>query len=53
MAEPQLEIERRMDRIEAAIREIAKLFGRVEVHNHIEKILRGEKSEESKEDADS
>lgn len=53
MAEPMLESDRRLDRIEEAIREIAKLIGHEGVYNHIEKILRGEKPEESKEDASS
>jgi hypothetical protein len=52
MAEPQLQIERRLDRIEEAIREIVKIVGSVDVYNHIEKILRGEKSEETEENAD-
>jgi len=50
MAEPKTEVDRRFDRIEEAIREIVKLFGRVDVHNHIEKILRGKEAEESKEE---
>lgn len=46
MAEPKTEIDRRLDRIEEAIREITKLFGREDVHNHIEKILRREEPKE-------
>jgi hypothetical protein len=46
MAEPKTEIDRRFDRVEEAIREIVKIVGSVDVYEHIEKILRGEKSEE-------
>lgn len=50
MAGPKLQIERRLDQIEEAIGEIAKLFGREEVYNHIAKILHREKPEEQKEE---
>jgi hypothetical protein len=58
MAEPKLEVDRRLDRIEEAISTMASWlvtaqtgFG-VQDARGIEEILRGEKSEEPKEDID-
>lgn len=53
MAEPKLEIEKRVDRIEETLLAMLKSqtgFGEYEA-KEIEKVLRGEKTEESEEDA--
>jgi hypothetical protein len=46
MAEPKLEIDRRLDRMEKAIGTMARLVFEPEAVEEIEKILRGEESEE-------
>ena len=55
MAEPKLEIEKRVDRVEAAVRKTAEILGHFGAlgTEEVEKILRGEnpREEEQSEDA--
>lgn len=53
MAEPMLETDRRLDRIETALGTIAKLTLGEPHASEIERILRGEKSETPEADTDS
>lgn len=46
MAEPILQVERRLDRIEEAIRQLAQYLGPQYQYLQIDRILQGEKEEE-------
>ncbi len=51
MSDPRLEIEKRVDNLEAAVKALVQRTGREVDIEHIEKILRGENVEEPNENA--